>query len=89
MTPICKRLWGSLSLSNMPLAEYKACFLKKGHQMPLKRRPYQVVVPVSYKESQMVIKKPHIESISGLRFLDDKMIQKLFLDPLLNLKCPI
>ena len=28
-----------------------------------------VVAPVSYKESQMVIKNPHIESISGVKNL--------------------
>ena len=36
---------GSLSLSNMPLAEYKACFLKKGPLGAFKTAPLSSCCP--------------------------------------------
>ena len=62
---------------------------QKGCVWVLKWRPPRVVAPVSYKESQMVIKNPHIESISGVKNLGRPNVQKLFLNVLVNLKCPI
>jgi hypothetical protein len=42
---------------------------QKGGYGGLERGAPRVVAPVSYKEYQMVIKNPHIESISGVKNL--------------------
>ena len=48
-----------------------------------------VFAPVSTKILFLTIKNPHIESISGVKNLGRQMIQKDFLDPIVNLKWTI